>query len=126
MPSRKVTVNGVRCDSQYEGEVLKNHPDLLREPLSLPYQKEYIPDFMLLTRSGKAILIECKGHFKPVDRTKMIAVKKAHPDKDIRIMFMNPNQRISRKGKMTYAGWCNKHGFKCCGGTVIPREWLEE
>ena len=83
----------------------------------------YLPDFIL---TKQAIVIETKGAFDSADRSKMIRVKAAHPDLDIRFMFSNPNTRIGKLSKTTYAMWCEKQGFPFAkGGSLPPKEWLE-
>lgn len=100
--------------------------DVQYEPTTLPYtiRKDYKPDFVVRTRSGKTIYIETKGWFKTEDRIKMRSVKSDHPTLDIRLVF-DKNNKISSRGKMKYDEWCEKHGFKCAIKT-IPREWFEE
>lgn len=88
-------------------------------------QATYTPDFYVTTRSGKVIIIETKGRFVTADRQKMLLVKEQHPDLDIRFVFSNPNSRISKKSKTTYAAWCEKHGF-LYAAKVAPEEWLNE
>lgn len=79
----------------------------------------YTPDFIL----PNGIIVEAKGRFETRDRHKHIEVKKQHPDMDIRFVFSNPNQRISKTSKTTYAMWCEKHGFEYAKGE-IPDDWL--
>lgn len=85
-------------------------------------QSKYTPDFVL-TNSG--IIVETKGRFMTDDRAKMLLVKAQHPTLDIRFVFSNPKQRISKSSKTTYSMWCEKHGFKYAKGS-IPIEWLRE
>ena len=85
-------------------------------------QSKYTPDFVL-TNSG--IIVETKGRFMTDDRAKHLLLKAEHPHLDIRFVFSNPKQRISKASKTTYAMWCEKHGFKYAKGS-IPAEWLRE
>jgi len=85
-------------------------------------QSKYTPDFVL-TNSG--IIVETKGRFMTDDRAKHLLLKSEHPHLDIRFVFSNPKQRISKASKTTYAMWCEKHGFKYAKGS-IPIEWLRE
>lgn len=82
---------------------------------------KYTPDFVL----GNGIIVETKGRFLAQDRQKHVLIKKQRPDLDIRFVFTNPNQRISKKSKTTYADWCLKFGFQFAKGS-IPHEWLGE
>ena len=86
-----------------------------------PPEKTYTPDFYLKKYD---FYIETKGRFLPSDRTKHLLIKKQHPELDIRFVFMNANQRLSKKSKTTYAAWCDRHGFKWAEG-FVPKEWLQ-
>jgi hypothetical protein len=101
---------------------LNDHP-FEYESLKLPYTIEavYTPDFIL----PNGVIIECKGWLKPEDRRKMIAVKKAHPELDIRFAFQQPNNTISKESKTTYVMWAEKHGFPWAHYNAIPLEWFE-
>lgn len=81
----------------------------------------YTPDFVL----PNGVIIEAKGLFLARDRTKHLLIQKQYPELDIRFIFNNPNAKLSKKSKTTYAGWCEKHGFEYAKGT-IPDEWLHE
>jgi hypothetical protein len=81
----------------------------------------YTPDFIL----PNGIIIETKGRFVTADRQKHLLIKKQYPGLDIRFVFSNPNCRISKKSKTTYAMWCEKNGFKYAK-QVIPKEWIKE
>jgi len=95
------------------------------ETEKLKYVKEanYVIDFSF----NSDIIIETKGYFKASDRQKMLDVKKAHPDKDIRFVFM-ADQKIHKLSKTRYSDWCEKHGFKyvVSKDATIPIEWIEE
>lgn len=88
------------------------------ETVKIPYVIEgnYIPDF-ILTSDTKTIYLETKGHFRPEAKRKMVAVKKLHPNLDIRIIFYSRKLRDIR--------WAEKYGFPYAIGDV-PQEWLEE
>lgn len=80
----------------------------------------YTPDFNL----ENGLVIEVKGRFLTEDRQKHLLIKAQHPDIDIRFVFSNSKQRISKKSKTTYAAWCEKHGFLYADET-IPDEWIK-
>lgn len=107
---------GVEYD--YEGE---------RIEYTKPSTKhKYTPDFPMTTKgTGKKIYVETKGRFMVADRQKHILIRKQRPDLDIRFVFDNPNARISKNSKTTYAHWCEKNGFQFARKT-IPKEWTEE
>lgn len=93
-----------KCSFKYESE-------------KIPYviAGHYIPDFIVSTPTGK-VYIEAKGYFRPEHKRKMVAVKKAHPEKDIRILFYGYSKK--------YEKWAIKNGFKYAFG-FIPKEWLD-
>lgn len=80
---------------------------------------KYTPDFRL----PNGIFVETKGRFVTADRKKHLLIKDQHPELDIRFLFQNANNRLSKKSKTTYAQWCKKHGF-LYAEKVIPVEWL--
>ena len=84
-------------------------------------ENKYVPDF----RVGD-VYLETKGYFKPADRRKMKAVKKANPDLDIRLVFQAPYNKISKRSKTTYAKWADKNGFPWCAYYAIPIDWLKQ
>jgi predicted nuclease of restriction endonuclease-like RecB superfamily len=108
-----------------------SRPDLLsvdyeseRLKYTVAETKTYIPDFIIVTKSGKKIYLEVKGYFRPADRKKMLLVKEQHPDKDIRLVFKY-NNKINPKSNTRYADWAEKHGFLYCLKGVIPEEWYD-
>lgn len=101
---------------------------------TIPAKKcTYLPDFYIKTRSGKTIIIECKGIWVYDDRYKHLLVKKAYPDLDIRFVFSNSKNKIRKGSKTTYADICKGKGRGYFKGVSwmyadknIPREWLNE
>jgi len=75
----------------------------------------YIPDFIVSTPLGK-LYIECKGYLRNTDKRKLAAVRKQHPELDIRIVFY-ASTRTSIK-------WAEKTGIRYAVG-MVPKEWLE-
>ncbi|MET3601143.1 endodeoxyribonuclease [Martelella mangrovi] len=82
---------------------------------------KYHPDFVL----PNGIIVETKGRFETADRKKHRLIREQHPDKDIRFVFSNSRQRISKTSQTTYAAWCEKYGFKFADKSV-PAAWLIE
>lgn len=130
----------MKKDSGFEEEVLKAVPrthkkDIQYHPCYLQYlvqmYRNYEPDYVIKTKSGKEIYIECKGWFRPADRKKMVFVKNSHPELDIRFVFQYDNYLTSKKkrtGKrdaMTYTKWATKNGFPYAVGK-IPLDWFKE
>lgn len=89
--------------------------------LSYLVQGNYYPDFVL----PNGIIVEVKGYFDARARAKMIAVKKANPTLDIRMLFMNARTKVRKGSKMTYADWADKYGFPYAEHT-IPVDWFNE
>lgn len=124
-----------RARSQFEYDVFKGLKNYLPKGASLNYEqdvleytlvKNYIPDFTIETKDGIIIYVEAKGLGRAFDynvRQKMVAVKEQHPDKDIRIIFMN-DRPFRKGGKMRPSDWAKKHGFLFAIGEV-PKDWFE-
>lgn len=105
-----------------------------RIPVNIPARTAaYIPDFV---PDDTNIILEFKGRFGGVGkhgdeksgaqvRAKMVLTKAQHPERDIRFVFQNPNNRIYKGSKTTYAKWADDHGFKWAHKT-IPPEWIKE
>jgi len=95
------------------------------EKLKIKWQdlryRTYTPDFVL----ANGIIVETKGRFIVSDRQKHLMIKEQHPDLDIRFVFSNPNSKLYKGSKTTYADWCDKHGFKWAK-EEIPLEWIKE
>lgn len=113
----------------FEGDVLIWVP--------LPIEHKYHPDFRLLTpdgephltREGRILIIETKGRFMPDDMAKQLALKLQHPEADIRLVFQGAHKWFRKAKRMSYAGWCEKHGIKYCDfkdlKAVLPL-WMKE
>lgn len=82
---------------------------------------KYTPDFVL----PNGIIVETKGRFVTADRQKHLLIKEQHPHLDIRFVFSNSRNRISKQSQTTYAMWCEKNGFKYAD-KLIPEAWLRE
>lgn len=98
---------------QYESEKI---------PYIIPAtQHTYNPDFRL----PNGIIVETKGRFVAADRKKHQLVKEQHPELDIRFVFSNSKNKISKNSKTTYGIWCEKNGYKYAD-KEIPEEWFLE
>jgi hypothetical protein len=60
--------------------------------------RTYTPDFVLYN----GIIIETKGMFTAADRKKHLAIKKQHPQLDIRFVFENSNRKLRKGAKTRY------------------------
>lgn len=123
--ARRVTKFRSKFEEKLYNEAIEQDVKLRYEPDKdkLPYVVEgkYLPDFVL----SNGIIIEAKGLFDYQMRRKMLAVKKANPDRDIRLVFMRAGNKLAKTSKMTYAGWAEYHGFPWAEGS-IPLAWIEE
>ena len=81
----------------------------------------YLADFLLCN----GIIIETKGIFDAQDRKKHLYIQEQYPILDIRFVFMNSNNRLSKSSKTTYATWAETHGF-LWADKLIPESWLKE
>lgn len=101
---------------------------------TIPSKKStYLPDFYITTKTGKTIIIECKGIWVYADRYKHYLVRQAHPELDIRFVFSNSKNKIRKGSKTTYADICKGKGrglFKDVtwkySDKRIPKEWMDE
>ena len=98
---------------QFEYETLK---------LNYTLSAVYTPDFVL----PNGVILEAKGYFKPEDRRKMLAVKKQHPNLDIRLIFQAPYNTLTKTSKTTYAKWAEKNGFLWAASHDIPLDWFND
>ena len=111
--SNQLTSNGIA--TQYESK------DNVINYIIPATNHKYLPDFKL----PNGIIVETKGRFLAADRKKHLLVKQQNPNLDIRFVFSNSKNKISKNSKTTYADWCDKNGFKYAD-KVIPENWFEE
>lgn len=127
---KPTTYKGTKFRSHFEIHVAKqlesaNVPTAY-EDTELPYvlEKVYRPDFRVLDENDTITFIEAKGYFDGVARTKMLAVKKAHPDVRIILLFER-DIKLSKRSTMRVSEWAEKHGFEWSIGTLKP-DWIKE
>jgi len=107
---------------QIEGKGIKVEYETEQVSYIVPASEHnYHPDFRL----PNGIRVETKGRFVLADRKKHLLVKSQHPELDVRFVFTNSKNKISKKSKTTYAMWCEKYGFKYAD-KEIPNSWFEE
>lgn len=106
----------------------KNKALFQYEEVKLPYvlEKMYLTDFSVYDKKtgNLKLFIEAKGYMDVASQVKMRAVKKAHPDADIRFLFQNATKKVRKGSKLTYADWATKYGFPFAVGEV-PKAWLK-
>ena len=104
-------INGRGIDVQYESEKI---------PYIIPASNHtYNPDFKL----PNGIFVETKGRFVAADRKKHLLVKSQNPELDIRFVFSNSKNKITKSSKTSYGDWCDKNGFKYAD-KIIPEDWF--
>ena len=89
---------------------------------------KYSCDFAFISKSGKLIHVECKGHplsWSGKTRNKHQEIKKQYPEMDLRFVFNNKHAKIGGKSKTTNDQWCQRQGFQC-SSSLIPLAWIEE
>lgn len=107
---------------QIEGKGIVVQYESEKIPYIVPAsQHTYNPDFRL----PNGIIVETKGRFVAADRKKHQLVKEQHPELDIRFIFSNSKNKISKNSKTTYGMWCEKNGYKYAD-KEIPEEWFLE
>jgi hypothetical protein len=104
-------INGRGIDVKYESEKI---------PYIIPASTHtYNPDFKL----PNGIFVETKGRFVAADRKKHLLVKSQNPELDIRFVFSNSKNKITKSSKTSYGDWCDKNGFKYAD-KIIPEDWF--
>ena len=85
----------------------------------------YTPDFVLNKMVGGKMYVETKGRWVKTDRLKFDLIFEQYPGIDIRFVFQNPNAKLYKGSKTTYAQYCDKKGWRWAK-KEIPEEWLKE
>ena len=107
---------------QIESQGIKVEYETEKLPYIIPASNHtYSPDFKL----PNGIRVETKGRFVAADRKKHLLVKEQNPNIDIRFVFSNSKNKITKKSKTTYGDWCEKNGYKYAD-KIIPNEWFLE
>lgn len=94
----------------------------------IPKEHTYNPDFVIERPDGTLLVIESKGRFMPDDMKKHLALKEQHPNVKVCFVFQKSYTWHSKAVRMTYAKWCEKHGFTYCDFREFPqkiKEWLK-
>lgn len=85
----------------------------------------YTPDFVLNKIDGSKMYVETKGRWVKTDRLKFDLIFDQYPGIDIRFVFQNPNAKLYKGSKTTYAQYCDKKGW-LWAKKGIPDDWLKE
>lgn len=120
--------NQHKYKSKFEEEVANYYgKNVLYEPEVLTYlqpeiKKKYSPDFITTNK----IYLETKGYWSLEDRKRHIWIREQHPDKRIIMIFQNSNNTLTKKSKITYADWCDKHNIEYyCWRTNKPPKTIK-
>lgn len=85
---------------------------------------KYTPDFKIRKSGDRILYIETKGRWVTADRKKLKLVKEQHPELDIRILFQNAKNKITKNSKTTYGDYADKIGIPWAEKT-IPESWFD-
>jgi hypothetical protein len=112
-------------------QIKNSEYDLNYETETLNYvvperKAKYTPDFVFTKRNGATMYIETKGRWTTADRTKMKHVLQSNPGIDIRMVFQNPNQKLSKASPTTNEAYAHKLGIVHVAKKEIPAEWMAE
>lgn len=115
MKLKKKTRN--KFEKKIATQLRRSKREFKYESEKIPYviAGHYNPDFVVTTPTGK-IYLETKGYFRPEAKRKMVAVKRQHPELDIRIVFYSY--------RAAYEKWAIKNGFRYAF-EKIPIDWLK-
>ncbi len=102
----------------------KNLPKVQYEPDDIVYvqpakERKYTPDFKVAPN----IYIEAKGKLDLATRQKMCWFRDMNPRITIIFLFMNPDNKITKRSKTTYAMWAEKEGFAWLD---FRRDWIND
>ena len=106
-------------------KILKKHiPRVKYEPDVITFLqpekvRKYCPDFKI----GRNVYLEAKGKLDIATRQKMVWFKDMHPRITIIFLFMNPDNKITKRSKTTYAMWAEKEGFMWLD---FRRNWIDD
>ena len=107
-------------------KILKDRfPSTKYEPDKFNYtqpakERKYIPDF----KTGrKKIYLEAKGKLDLDTRQKMVWFKQDNPDVTVIFLFMNPDNKITKRSKTTYWMWAEANGFPWLD---FRKDWLSD
>ena len=83
-------------------------------------ERTYIPDF----KTGKRnIYLEAKGKLDLDTRQKMVWFRDSHPETTVIFLFMNPDNKITKRSKTTYWMWAEANEFKWLD---FRKDWLND
>lgn len=121
-PKRRNGLNR-KYRSKFEEDFAKRYPQVTYESDKIKYVVEhtYNPDWKV----KENVYLETKGRFVAADRAKHLYIREQHPEITVYLVFMNPNVKLNRVSKTSYAEWCDKHGIPWATIDTVPEEWLK-
>jgi len=105
-------------------ELRRSYPSVKYEPSKYLFiqpatERKYIPDFKMAPN----VYIEAKGKLDLATRQKMIWFRDSNPTITIIFLFMNPDNKITKRSKTTYGDWATKNGFLWLD---YKRDWIND
>lgn len=109
--------------SNFEAEFAQRYPTVEYEKDKIEYTvvHTYHPDWKV----KENVYIETKGLWLAADRAKHLKIREQHPEITVYLVFQNPNNKLSRVSKTTYAEFCDKHGIEWATIDTIPKRWFK-
>ena len=101
----------------------REYPSVKYEPNKFKFiqpeiERTYIPDF----KTGRSnLFLEAKGKLDLETRKKMIWFRDSNPTIRIIFLFQNPDNKITKRSKTTYAMWATDNGFEWLD---FRKDWL--
>jgi len=123
MSGRRRLKKNSKYKSKFEETFAAKYPQLQYETNKLKYTvvHTYTPDWKI----NDTAFIETKGLWKAADRAKYLYIREQHPDVTIYMVFQNPNNKLNRVSKTSYADYCEKHNIPWATIDTIPEEWFK-
>lgn len=107
--------------SFYEGKLSYEADKIVFTQPSI--KRYYLPDFKVY----KNIYLETKGKLTLEDRKKHQWIREQHPEILIIFIFMNSQNKITRKSKTSYADWADENDIPWfCWRTKVPPKDIKE
>lgn len=119
------SISGIRFE--YEDRKYKYVKQVCKHCGEVVDSGTYTPDFNFYQRDTGEYLytVEAKGRFVASDRKKLLAVREANPNIDLRLLFQRDD--LIRKGSKTrYSTWATKAGIDYYVGEELPPQWIKD
>lgn len=112
-----------KLEEKVWAKLKKEFPSVKYEPDKIKFvqpakDRVYIPDYKI----GNDY-IEAKGKLDLATRQKMLWFRECNPDVRVIILFQNPDNKIRKTSKTTYAMWADDNGFEWLD---FRKDWLND